>query len=146
MQGRTKAFLLVCGSIAIVGSALAVPSQRYGPYVCTACQIATPLPDAATRAYIDSIRTLVEIPFIERTWIICNASYCADYTPTDGDRWFENTYEGRNRERRESGGGGREGGGGGGSSPGGTGGSSPGGIRGGFRGPGVVIVKDPKPV
>lgn len=143
MKERTRKVLIVCGSVVLAGSAFLVfAEQRYGPYFCAACQIATPLPDAATQAFLNEFRPVLEIPFIDRTWIICNASYCADYTPTITENWFEHSYEGRNREKRESGGGGGEGGGRGGSSRGGGGGGGVGRVR----GPGEVIVKAPKPV
>lgn len=64
----------------------------WGPYLCTACTLGTPMPDAGTQAYISTMEqyNYPGLPFIADgykdpgdKYIICNGSYCATYTRTD---------------------------------------------------------------
>lgn len=102
MGGRTKKALVI-GAVSLVAAATCLASldldQRYGPYECTACVIKIPRVDEATRAFIDKLRAPREMPFIDRTWVVCNATVCADYVANaSGD------YEGSNRRAIEGGG------------------------------------------
>ncbi|WP_156087554.1 hypothetical protein [Lysobacter sp. Root667] len=144
MDGRTKKALVV-GALSLVVAATCLAGidldQRYGPYECAACAIRTPIIDDATKAFIDKLRAPLEIPFIDRTWVVCNATVCADYVVN-----VSGNYEGSNRRAIE---GGSAGGGGGGCETGGNGGGYNPGYNGGgggggsAGGSGKVNVGDP---
>lgn len=81
--------------------------DTWGPYYCTSCRLATPMPDNPTLAYILTMERNnypgIGQFFYKSTgdkYVICNDSYCADYVRTDsGD------FEGGNVRRQENAGG-----------------------------------------
>jgi hypothetical protein len=148
MDGRTKR-VLIFGGLSLVATATCLAGidldQRYGPYECNVCSIRVPNADPETKAFIDTLRAPFEIPFIDRTWVICNETACADYEVN-----VSGHYEGKNRRPVEGGSGSI--GGGGGAETGNNGGgynpgyNSGGGAGGGAGGSGKVYVGDPSVV
>lgn len=133
---------LLCASaiagLGIAGSHIFHTRGYYGPYVCPACSLRTPAPEAATAAYLKRIDGSSHLggdfsPMRGDIFVICNASFCVDYTRTDSF-----IFEGSNPRRQENH---REGGGGGGGS--GSGGGGGGSIGGGSSRGGSVIVRPP---
>lgn len=129
----------------LAGSSTGSP-EIYGPYICTACSLGTPVPDAATNAYINSMDYSVNNNplniFVDNSFavagdqfIICNATACVTYTRT-----HSNHFDGASPRPRTSSGGG--GGSGGGTPVGGSGPGAPGCVYG--CGTGTVTVGSPK--
>lgn len=127
----------------LAGSSTGSP-EIYGPYVCSACSLGTPVPDAATNAYINSMDYSVnDNPlniFVNNSFavagdrfIICNATACVTYTRTNS-----NHFDGASPRPRTSSGGG----GGGGTPVGGSGPGAPGCVYG--CGTGTVTVGSPE--
>ena len=147
MDGKTKKVLII-GGLSLVATATCLAGidldQRYGPYECNVCAIRVPNADLQTKEFIDKLRAPLEIPFIDRTWVICNETACADYEVN-----VSGHYEGKNR-RPVEGGGSSIGSGGGGAETGADGGGyNPGynsGGGGGGGGSGKVYVGDPSVV
>lgn len=149
--GRRKARFFITSIVAVLllGMATYIYAFERGPFVCNnGCTVQSPLIDAATAAYLDSILAPVDrVPMAMyasgTTYIICNTTHCTTYRQT-----FSGEYAGDDRKQIEptpppTGNGGCSGscnpGNGGGSSSGG--GGTPGG--GGTGGGGVVTVGPP---
>ncbi len=145
---RRKALLilLVGAGLALAASTLAF---ERGPYFCTTCHVASPVPDAETLQTLKDSRAPVDyVPLFAwatgTTYQICNSTHCTVYHEN-----FEGNWVGEGQTVREGvlpdpisvGGGAVDVGGGGGDwSTIGGGGGDP------FSGTGTVVVSDPENV
>ncbi|HGM6729117.1 TPA: hypothetical protein ACKQBZ_000150 [Stenotrophomonas maltophilia] len=83
----------ISGLFLLIGAATATPASagpmvsRFGPFTCRECLLQTPLPDAATLAYIHSSPAFTAMTH-GNVITICSGSNCVSYTKTDG-RNFE---------------------------------------------------------
>ncbi|UKE70762.1 hypothetical protein K8O61_07005 [Xanthomonas cerealis pv. cerealis] len=127
-----RKFFLSTGFIALglVGIyAYADESRMYGPYVCTACTVSTPVADSNTQDYIKNKVSEMENKFfpshvnVGDKIVVCNANACVTYMNTNNNDWLGNKAVPRTTSSNGGGGGGEGGGGGGG------GGGSSGGVN-----------------
>lgn len=117
---RRKWILLFLVGAALCGFAATIAALERGPYVCNnGCSVQSPLIDAKTAAYLDSVLAPIDrAPFAMylsgTTYMICNATHCTTYHQT-----FDGKYIGEGRTPIQGGGGGGSGAGGSGGVPGG---------------------------
>lgn len=117
---RRKAILIlvVAGAITFAASTLAF---ERGPYFCTDCHVASPVPDARTLEVLKDSRAPVDyVPFFAwatgTTYQICNATHCTVYHENFESNWVgegQTPREGVLPQPIDEGGGGGMGGGGG---------------------------------
>lgn len=91
-----KAIILsvfTASALTLTGVAYSLPglggTQTYGPWSCTSCTVASPMPDAASRAYIQSRLTSYQQGYTFFKFapgdkiVVCNAQACTTYEVTD---------------------------------------------------------------
>lgn len=97
---RRKALLilLVCAGLALAASTLAF---ERGPYFCSTCHVASPVPDAETLQTLKASRAPIDyVPLFAwatgTTYQICNSTHCTVYHEN-----FEGNWVGEGQTARE---------------------------------------------
>lgn len=141
MKGLTMKKVAICifgiglAAAILFSSRLFAAPNRYGPIDCPACELAYPISDLPTRAFITTyVRKMTQGNMVEGaafnvfvgdTIVLCNSSSCVDYVKNMSGDWEGVSPRARVRPPRSGGGdGGTRNGGGRGNSGGGYDGGS----------------------